>query len=208
MLFLNKILALFITLSAFSTYSSAQSPVAFKRFIERRLNGWEHSFNQFNVADFHKSEIRSFDKRQTWSAGELTDFYLIYKPLLAFCKDSSRFIDIYSAQINLEKDKNGYTANPDVDGAVFLVDSKANDRSRIFFNAPSRWIDDADWLTDTTFLLVGITKYNSNQKHPLIVFGNTKRRSLIFYESKNTACFQKKSGYQSAKLSAMHIKGL
>lgn len=179
-----------------------------KNVLIHKLKGWCNSFNHFNANGFKKTKTLAFLNGQVLDVKGLTAFYKIYKPLLAFCKDSSRFLDIYSYPLNIEKTANGYQALPDIDQAIYLYDRNANYWNRILFLGNTEFINDATWLTDTTFLLVGIDKNNDARGLPVIYLGNVNTHTLVLYKNDNKACYQKSDGYASPRLKAMHIKGL
>ena len=122
--------------------------------------------------------------------------------------DSSKFIDIYSYQLNLEKKGNYYEANPDIDQAILLCDPKAKYWNRIFFGSSSQWIDEVTWISKTKFTLAGITKSEDNKRKPIILLGDTNKQTLIKYLNNRDSTYQKGNGYSSPKLNRIKIAGL
>jgi hypothetical protein len=200
-----------ILLFSFQLFGStifAQNLASLQKQFDIELKKWTHSFNDFNLSDFKKIQTVSFDNNSKQDFKTLNSFYAIYKPILTFSKDSSKFIDIYSYQLNLEKRGNLYQANPDIDQVIYLFDKKAKYWDRIFFGSIGGWIDDATWITNSKFILVGISKNETDKNAPIILLGDTAKQSLDIYSSKKKSCIQKVNGYQSPKLKALNIKGL
>src|ERR1700733_1656472 len=104
----------------------------YKQYIKKELSNWTTTFSNFSILDFTKSETVKFGDSNPQKIRGLKSFFSIYKPLLAFSKDSSKFIDIYSYQLNLQKKANRFVATGDVDQAVYLYDIKRNYSRRIY----------------------------------------------------------------------------
>ena len=150
----------------------------------------------------------SFDNNHEQDFNYYKPFLSTYKPIVTYSTDSSKFIDIYSYQLNLEKKGDYYYANPDIDQAIYLCDPKRKYWNRIYFGTSSQWIDEVIWLSKTKFILVGITKAVDDKKLPLILIGDISRQTLEKYLDRNPACFQNTKGYESPKLKKINIKGL
>jgi len=186
----------------------SQVPDSLHIHFEKELNQWTHSFRNFKLNEFKKTETVSFDNNYKQNLKNLHSFLAIYKPILTFSKDSSKFIDIYSYQLNLERKGNIYEANPEIDQAIYLFDKKSKYWNRIFFGSVGRWIDDVCWITNSRFILVGIKKNEAEKNAPIILLGNFEKKSLVIFENKNKSCIQKDDGYQAAKLKSLKIEGL
>jgi hypothetical protein len=179
-----------------------------KKHFDTELKQWTKSFSDFSLSDFKLSDTLHFDYNYAQDLESLKRFLSIYKPIMTYSVDSSKFIDIYSYQLNLEKKKNYYEANPDIDQAILLCDPKAKYWDRIFFGTSSQWIDDVIWISKTQFFLVGITKSEDDKRRPLILLGDTNKQSLLKYVDTNKQTFQSDKGYSSLKLKRIQIKGL
>jgi hypothetical protein len=149
-----------------------------------------------------------FDNNYQQDFNSYRKFLSIYKTIITYSADSSKFIDIYSYQLNLEKKRNYYEAHPDIDQAVLLCDPKAKYWNRIYFGTNSQWIDDVIWISKTKFILVGIIKSEDNKNAPLLLFGDSDNQTLVEYRSTNKSTFQNDKGYSSLKLKKIKIKGL
>ena len=179
-----------------------------KKHFDQELKQWTKSFSNFKLSDFKVKDTLHFDNNYKQDFNEYRKFLSIYKPIITYSADRSKFIDIYSYQIALEKKGNHYEANPDIDQAILLCNPKAKYWNRIYFGTNSQWVDDVIWISKTKFILVGITKSNDDKKNPLILYGDTNKQTLVEYLSINKNSFQNDKGYESPKLKRMNIEGL
>ena len=169
---------------------------------------WTNTFNNFNLSDFKLEDTLHFDNNFPQDFNSYKKFLSTYKPIVTYLPDSSKLIDIYSYQLNLEKKGNYYEANVGIDQAVLLCDPKEKYWNRIYFGTSSEWIDEVIWISKTKFILVGIIKLEDEKKKPLILFGDTNKQTLIKYLNTNKSIFQNGKGYSSIKLKRLNIKGL
>ena len=179
-----------------------------KKYFDTELKQWTRSFSNFSLSGFKLADTLHFDNNYAQDFRSLNEFLSIYKPVITYSIDSSKFIDIYSYQLNLEKKGGYYEANPDIDQAILLCDPKAKYWDRIFFGTSSQWIDEVVWISKTQFFLVGIIKFESDKKQPLILLGDTNKQTLIKYVGTNKEAFQNDKGYSSSKLEQIKVKGL
>jgi tetratricopeptide (TPR) repeat protein len=179
-----------------------------KKYFDTELKQWTKSFSDFSLSDFKLADTLHFDNNYAQDLKSLKEFLSVYKPVITYSVDSSKFIDIYSYQLNLEKKGNYYEANTDIDQAILLCNPKAKYWNRIFFGTSSQWIDEVVWLSKTQFILVGITKSEDDKRRPIILLGETNKQSLLKYVDTNKQTFQNDKGYSSLKLKRIKIKGL
>jgi len=191
-----------------AAFGQDQNLLQNKKHFDIELKQWTKSFSAFNLSDFKLVDTLHFDNNYAQDLKSLKQFLSIYKPIITYSTDGSKFIDIYSYQLSLEKEGSYYEANPDVDQAILLCDPKAKYWDRIFFGTYSRWIDEVVWLSKTQFILVGITMPEDEKRQPLILLGDTKKQSLLEYVDTNKQTFQSAKGYSSLKLKRIKIKGL
>ncbi len=181
----------------------------YKNYFNSELKLWTNSFINFELYDFIQSDTEHFDNILDQNFTSYKDFLSIYGPIITYSPDSSKFIDIYCYQLNLEKKGKWYYANPAIDQIIFLCDREREYWNRVYFaTTSSNWIDDVIWLSKTKFILVGCTKSINNKNHPLVLIGDTKTQTLKEYLDKNSLCYQNKKGYISLKLKKIKIKGL
>ena len=179
----------------------------YKQYIKKELSNWTTTFSNFSILDFTKSETVKFGDSTPQKIRGLRSFFSIYKPLLSFSKDSSKFIDIYSYQLNLQKKSNRFVATVDVDQAVDLYDINRNYSRRIYFDGATGWIDDVIFISNTKFILVGIATNTREERVPRILLGDIPKQTIEIFYSSNKSCIQNVK-YYSSKLKKMNIKGL
>lgn len=203
----------FILLLLFFTVNQSQAQsnalLLQKKHFDKELKDWANTFDSFHLSDFAVQDTSAFENNYPQDLQDYSSFLKTYKPIMTFTKDSSKFIDIYSYQLNIEKKGNAYYANPDVDQAILLCDRKHKYWDRIVFGAPGCYYTEATWLSDSTFLLTGDADAGGNdlKRIPVILFGNTITQKLIYYANHNTHCVKKRD-YYSSKLKRIRIKGL
>lgn len=177
-----------------------------KKFFGDELQIWTSSFTNFNLTEFKKSGLDSFDNDLEINFIYLKPFLEIYKPIITFTEDSIQFIDIYSYQLNLQKKGETYSANIEIDQAIFLCNLKTKDWNRIYFLGASGWIDEIIWISNTKFIMVGIEKDLKNNNKPVIYLGDTDKQILEVFRNRNNNCIQNLKGYRSPKLKGIKIK--
>jgi len=177
---------------------------AYRNYFDSNLKEWTKSFKDFHLSKFKLADTMKFENLPFGDTSDLTEFYKLYKPALSFSNDNTRFLDIYSYWLNLEKKGNKVVANTDVDQLVSLCDVKNNKWIRIFFCGLSTRIDEAIWITDTKFILAGTELSENNVFHPKVLIGNTIKQTFLVYVDKE--CEATKVRYTSAKLKKLNIQ--
>jgi hypothetical protein len=204
-----KIIAiLYLIFLGHFTYGQDISLVKHKIKFDTDFKLWTKSLSHFDLLDFKAVDTFHFENNYARDFKTIKEFLDVYEPVIAYSPDSSKFIDIYSYQLNLKKKENYYEANIVIDQAILMFDSKAKYWDRIFFGTNSQWIDEVAWLSETQFILVGIIKSDSNKRQPFILLGDTNRQTLIKYIDTNKEAFQIVNGYSSFKLKRIRIKGI
>ena len=184
----------------------------YESYFNTNLKAWKNTFINFKLTNFKKeSKNLKFENIEADSNFDefkdfLPDFYAIYKPLLSFSPDKNKFIDIYSYQLNLEKQGNKLLANPTMEQSINLCHLKNRTWKRILFCGTYMWIDEIIWIDDFKFMLVGTE--NSKRRTPKILIGDILTNHFEVYSNTNQDCYQKKQGYQSVKMKQMKIEGL
>lgn len=199
---------LFFCIVGQSSFGQDKNVLQQKKYFNQELKLWTNTFNNFNLSDFKLEDTLPFDNNFPQDFNSYKKFLSTYKPIVTYLPDSSKLIDIYSYQLNLEKKGNYYEANVGIDQAVLLCDPKEKYWNRIYFGTSSEWIDEVIWISKTKFILVGIIKLEDEKKKPLILFGDTNKQTLIKYLNTNKSIFQNGKGYSSIKLKRLNIKGL
>ncbi len=202
------ILLLFLVTVGYNSFGQDKIILPLSLCFNNELKQWTETFSNFNLSDFKIKDTLYFDNNWKQDFNSYKDFISIYKPIITYSPDSSKFIDIYSYQLNLEKKGNHYEANVEIDQAVLLCNLKTKYWNRIYFGGSSQWIDEVIWITSTKFLLVGIIKSTDNKKNPHILLGDIDNQTLIEFVNSNKASFQNDKGYTSLKLKKLRIENL
>ncbi|MGL4629679.1 MAG: hypothetical protein ACRCVT_00635 [Leadbetterella sp.] len=197
-------------LALFNTHLCAQDNNLFKykKNIDTDLKTWTLSINNFRITDFKPTDTLLFANDFPQDSSRYKQFLSVHKPIVSYSPDKTKFIDLYSIQLGLEKKGNYFLANIEADQSVTLFDEKANYWNRIFFGSTSYWIDDVSWVSSVEFILAGIEVNEDETKKPFFLLGNTKNQTLIRYIPRNKSCLQNDKKFISPKLKKIPIKGL
>ena len=197
---------LFSLLLSFGTNSFGQTHdlTTYKKYFDNNLKEWTKSFKNFQLSNLKFTDTIHFENLPFRDTNSLTEFYELYKPALSFSNDKTKFIDIYSYWLNLEKRGGKVIANTEVDQLVSLCDLKDNNWTRIFFCGLSTRIDEVVWVTNAKFIIAGTLLDENNIFHPKVLIGDTIKQTLLVYvDIKSVAT---KAGYTSTKLKKLNIQ--
>jgi len=189
------------------TLAAQQNLVPWRKYFSGELKPWVAAFQHFWLRDFKKLQTLKFDNLSTHNFSELKTFYKTYKPILSFTKDSTKFIDIYSYDLDLEKRGKFYYANIAGEQEIDLCMIAERYWKRIAFYGISQQIVEAGWIDATRFMLAGISMIENEKGKPFIIIGSTSSQTLDYFENTNKLCFLK-TGYHSKKLNRIMIKDL
>jgi hypothetical protein len=193
--------------SSLNVFAQNKTLINQKSFFDSELKSWTSSISNFKLSSFKQSEKITFVNDAPQDIETYKKFISIYKPIITYSADKTKFIDIYSYQFNLIKAKNYYKAQMEADQAVFLYDAKTKYWNKIIFNGSSSKVDEVVWISATQFILVGTADIIGDGKNnPQIMIGNTKTQTLVVYQSSDKNCVQSKTGYESKKLKNLNIK--
>lgn len=203
-----NIVLLFLLFSSGSFYAQKNIPFNIRKTINSNLKGWTSTFKAFDLSEFQLSDS-SFIRPESAKSEivQLDSFYAIYKPLIRFSPDKRYFVDSYSYQLNLEREGDHFTANPEVDQQVELFDTKTSKNYILFFGGAESWIEEELWSDNITLILAGIRKDESANRHPVIYRVNINSGFIQQYSCSNDTCIQLRS-YSSPRLSRMKITGI
>ena len=98
----------------------------YKQHFDQELKPWTNSFYHFNLANFKKGKTLPFEGGSAQDLASYKKFISTYKPILTFSPDSSKFIDLFTVQLNLVKVGDLYEANADDGGAIYYVTLQPN----------------------------------------------------------------------------------
>lgn len=180
--------------------------IAYNSYFQNQLSGWTKTIRRFKLDAFKETRNLSFEKFDYSNGGSMKSFYAIYKPALTFSDDSTKFIDIYSYGLNLERKGSTIISHGgEVEQAATLFNFKTKKWTRIFFCGYAERIQEVVWATDTKFIMVGVSEENDLKYHPIIYIGNTVTQSFDVFTSGDNGCYQYKYGYDSPKLLSLKI---
>ena len=171
-----------------------------KKVFKTELLVWKNTFVNFELKDFSRKNDYQFENIKSGEFTEIDKFYSIYKPIITFSEDKTKFIDIYSSQLGLYKENGKLNSAIEVDQQISLVNLKNKTWNRILFLGSSSWIDEIIWLDNKEFMLVGVEEKNEGNKEPIIYIGDISKNKFEVYKNTNKKCFQKENGYESKKL--------
>jgi hypothetical protein len=205
----NFVCSFFLILTFLSNkqgFGQRKNLAIYEPYFDSELKAWTKTIQDFKLSSFKLSDSIAFDKQEYKDIKSLKDFYSIYKPALTFSKDSNLFIDIYSYELNLERkgDKIVYSGS-EVDQAISLCNLKTKRWTQILFCGYSLRIQDAIWLTDIKFMLVGSIQNEESKYLPVIYIGDLTKKSFQIYSSNNPGCVQNEA-YDSPRLAKLNIQ--
>jgi len=204
-----KTLLLFLFIITTSAASAQDKRISgLRKYFAKEPNLWTKSFRNFDLSNLKAQDTLKFENNFEQDISGYRSFLSVYKPIITYSGDSSSFIDIYSYQLNLEKKKNYYKANPEIDQAILLYLGKRKYWDRIYFGTSTQWIDEAVWVSATQFILAGIIKDDEDKKRPLVLLGDINMQRLIRFRGADKNIYQSDKGYYSPKLKKIKIRGL
>ena len=109
-------------------------------------NTWA-SFDSFNLTTVKKIDLN--EKSSTSENLEKYSNFLIYSP------DSLSVIDLYSYNMDLIIADEDTLVTFDIDSEASLINVETEDRNKILFFGSSGGFDDAFWLNNNEFIIVG-----------------------------------------------------
>ena len=195
-----------IFLSGKNSFGQKNNLSIYQPHFDKELKAWTKTINHFKLSSFKPTDTISFGNSDYYDIKSLKEFYSIYKPALTFSKDSNKFIDIYSYELNLEKKGNKIVySGSEVDQAISLCDIKMKRWTQILFCGYSLRIQEVIWLTNSKFMLVGSVQNEESKYLPVIYIGDIINNSFEIFSSSDLNCQQNK-GYDSPKLAKLNIQ--
>ena len=195
-----------IFLSGKSSFGQKNNLSIYQSHFDNELKAWTKTISKFNLLSFKPTDTIPFGNLEYNDIKGLKEFYSIYKPALTFSKDSNKFIDIYSYELNLEKKGNKIVySGSEIDQAISLYDIKMKRWMQILFCGYSLRIQEVTWVTNTKFVMVGALQNEESKYPPVIYIGDITNNSFEIFSSSDSNCQQNK-GYDSPKLAKLNIQ--
>jgi hypothetical protein len=173
----------------------------YKTYFNKDLKNWTISFRNFQLSAFNVSNTSNFGSSYDFSTATpyWKEFYALYKPALTFSSDSSKFVDIYSYELNLEKKGKKIVSFESGEQTAEFYDLTKRKTCRILFCGISSQLQEIIWVGNSKFILVGREIEEDNKVYPLIYLADTKKRKLISFRTNDNTCIEKSNAYSSPK---------
>ncbi|MBO9732722.1 MAG: hypothetical protein J7623_29025 [Chitinophaga sp.] len=176
------------------TASGQKNPMVYQHIFQTDpwLKYWAGKLPHFDLSAFQY--IRTSDFENRLEDDHLSDndreFQQTFGKLISYTPDKKMYLDFYSAMMVFDtvRAKGKITVTPvfDVDQYLFIGDYRRHTLKRLMVMEFSDGLEEAAWLSDSTFILVG-TKHDGDYCYPFIYIGNLKRQKFDYYllKSKN-----------------------
>jgi hypothetical protein len=163
-------------------------PDAYQSYFQQNtyLKQWADHIPHFKLSAFNYSSTIDFENSSidTGPLNNDKNFQETFGKLISYSPDKKKYLDFYSGQFvfdTLRTDgKQKLTVSADIDQYLFLGDYVTHQRTRILFNGSTSALEEAVWISDNAFILVGTTR-EGESFYPFIYIGDVKKRQLHYY---------------------------
>jgi hypothetical protein len=167
------------------------------------LKHWAGTILHFNLSSFKYTRTGDFENimlDDRWKGNDLS-YQQTFGKLISYSADKKKYLDFYSGQIVFDtlrtNGKAQLTISTDVDQYLLLGDYADKKTTRLLFMGSSSFLEEAAWLSDNTFILVGTTN-EQNYYVPFIYIGDLKKRQFYCYLPDNKS-IKRDTIYKSPK---------
>lgn len=160
---------------------------AFSNYVKKQSSG-------FDWSRFRLTNSWTDDSMMTASWAPDKKFYDMYGRFVRYSPDSTKFIDLDSYNIHIEKDSKGNLTGTESgpDTEVSLVDLKSNKKIRLLFMGPGGSVEDALWLDKDNLALMGVQDYGDSTGKVAAVWKlNIPTNTFYLYELNDGGAAQK-----------------
>jgi hypothetical protein len=182
--------------TSFGQLSSYQS------YFSDQLSGWTKTIKGFSLTKFKKTDTIYFEGSNYLSFTKLKDFYPIYRTIIQYSPDSSQFTDIYSYELNLQRDYDRTIATTNVEQGISLCNLKTKQWTRILTLGPDDGIEDLYWISNQAFIMVGYSFDKAKKRRPVIYIASLIENSFTEYMDDS----QVSTGYQTPEYKKLHVE--
>lgn len=175
---------------------------SFQPYFSDQLSGWTKTIKGFSLAKFKATDTLAFDQSNYFSFNKLKDFYPIYRTIIQYSPDSSQFTDIYSYELNLERDYDRTLATTNVEQGISLCNLKTKQWLRILTLGPDDGIEDLYWISNQAFIMVGYSFDKVKKRRPVIYIASLIDNSFTLYIDDS----QVSTGYQTPGFKSLHVE--
>jgi hypothetical protein len=190
------ILCFLTTKTSFGQLNNYQS------YFNDQLNGWTKTIKGFSLAKFKKTDTLYFEGSNYLSFTKLKDFYPIYRTIIQYSPDSSQFTDIYSYELNLERDYDRTLATTNVEQGISLCNLRTKQWTKILTLGPDDGIEDIYWISNQEFIMAGYSFDKAKKRRPVIYIADLISNSFTMYVDDS----QVSTGYQTPEFKKLHVE--
>lgn len=185
----------------------AQSLKSYLSTFNGPLKNWAQTFTNFNISDFKPiAPAHQFENSSAIKAKSTVTYYPSYKTALSISPNSAYALNIYSYLL-LEKQHGKFTTTgSDVEQSILLGNLAKRKWQKIAYYSYAQRAQEVQWINSDTFILAAARLDGTGKNRPVIIIGHIKAKSFTNYETTDPACYQKPIGYESPKLTALHIQ--
>jgi hypothetical protein len=184
----------------------AQSLSPYQSTFNLELQSWANSFEHFHLSDFKQAASGKFENTNPVQAKNRQQFYPAYKPALSTSRNGRLVLDIYSYLLLDQHQGRLISTGTDVEQSILLGNISTKKWMQIAYYGYTQRVQEVCWVNNDTFILAAARINKLGRGVPVIIVGHIGQQSLTVFESINSNCYQKKLGYASPKLAALHIK--
>jgi hypothetical protein len=182
--------------TSFGQLSSYQS------YFSDQLSGWTKTIKGFSLAKFKKTDTIYFEGSNYLSFTKLKDFYPIYRTIIQYSPDSSQFTDIYSYELNLQRDYDRTIATTNVEQGISLCNLRTKQWQRILTLGPDDGVEDLYWISNQAFIMAGYSFDKAKKRRPVIYIASLTDNSFTLYIDDS----QVSTGYQTPEYKKLHVE--
>jgi hypothetical protein len=169
---------LMYTLFALAASSNcvAQRDNEIKDAIMKNKHEWINSWADSPLINFQTKNPRKISPMP----GLGNSYDPINEPFYSYSPSRRFFTDIYSTSLMFYIDgQDTVLGSADPDCEIVLFDTQANTQSRLLFEGSITHYEDAVWVTDSTFVVLGSNDYD--EIHPIILFFDLNKMEYYYY---------------------------
>ena len=158
------------------------SDTSFKKTVElnqRWFKSWQWDKDTLKINDFQLIANQSMNIN--WENFDVESVYFRQFDTLLIALNQY-YIDLYSYNTLIEKNKDGIFVAFDVDTKIYVIDKKNKKRCEIASVGSIENIEDAIWLYDNTVILFGYYNENQEEKTPFLWIINIKNQHECIYK--------------------------
>lgn len=168
------------------------------------------TFSTSGFSDYAKKRIAGFDWNKfrmtsSWQEDSLLvtpfkpdkNFFTNYGSFLKYSPDRTRFIDLDSYNIDIQKDSKGRFTGQELgpDTEVNLVDMEDSTKTRLVYMGPGGSIEDGLWVDNNTLVLMGIHENEKSEQVAALWRYHLPTKTFYLYEIPDTAVAGSLKGY-------------